>query len=403
MEVRFMNTRKMICFSLALVLSLCCFSGCAPREEAVKTEKTVMHLSLNPEIEVVLDEQDKVVTVNALNEEGNLIISDPAFENVEGKSAEEVAKLFIRVSKETGYLISGHVGTGDNQISLSISGDGKLAQKLYGDVKVSVEAYFDELDIEATLTQAAALTEEQLRQALAECAPYIEEAKLKAMEHKQLVEELAACRKETAEMYSQELKKAYYEAKAFALEQAKMEALKTHLPELKQLTYDLLNKSYVAGIETVETIRMKMLVNEDSAYQRALAELRARKAAFLAYRNELAAMEPEQVTEEKKAHLDALETRLNEAEENLMAFAREANEQLDQAKVVMTEVYDQIKQMLDSVNETEILNEISEKQTAALESFFAEFESDYTAAKDAAKENWDSMRDQMENVKGTNT
>ena len=47
------------------------------------------------------------------------------------------------------------------------------------------------------------------------------------MEYEALVNEIVKSRKETREMYSQELKNAYYEAKAFALEQAKLETLKS--------------------------------------------------------------------------------------------------------------------------------------------------------------------------------
>ena len=39
-----------------------------------KTEK-VMNVDLNPSLEFVLDKNDKVVTVNALNDDGNHIIS----------------------------------------------------------------------------------------------------------------------------------------------------------------------------------------------------------------------------------------------------------------------------------------------------------------------------------------
>ena len=175
--------RKIVALFLlaTMLLGVLAMSGCKP-QETVKTEKTVMNLSLNPQIEVVLDEQDKVLTVNALNEEGNLIISAAAFQNVEGKSAEEVARLFVQVSKETGYLVTGNVGEGENQISISISGDQTLAQELYEDVKSQVDTYLEEVDVEATLIQAAALTEAQLRAALAQCAPYIEEAKLQAMD-----------------------------------------------------------------------------------------------------------------------------------------------------------------------------------------------------------------------------
>ena len=68
--------KRVCCFILVLsmILGIISLTGCQKHDE-LKTEKTVMHLSLNPEIEVVLDEEDKVITVNALNEEGNLTLS----------------------------------------------------------------------------------------------------------------------------------------------------------------------------------------------------------------------------------------------------------------------------------------------------------------------------------------
>lgn len=373
----------------SLIFGIVSLSGCH-NEHTIKTEKTVMNLSLNPSIEVVLDEEDKVITVNALNEEGNLIISAAAFQNVEGKSAEEVAQLFVQVSKETGYLVSGHVGE-ENKISISISGDDKLAKELYSDVKAQVEEYLEEMDLEATLVQAAAVTEEQLRLALAECAPYIEAAKLQAMEHKELVEQLAASRKETAQMYSQELKNAYYEAKAFAMEQAKLEALKEKLPAVEQMMFELLNTAYVSSIDLVEQARMKFLIEEDSIYQLALAELRERKAAYLAYRNELAAQDPGAVTEEMEQHLADLEAALETAEAHLIAQSEEAHRLLDEVKAQMTTAYNQVLAMFEEVDMAAMADEISQKQTAALENFFAEFETQYAAAKEAAKENWNDM------------
>lgn len=391
-----MKTKQILSIILMLVLCLCCFAGCAKEEEEIlKTEKTVMHLSLNPEVEVVLDEQDKVVAVNAINEEGNLIISDPAFEDVEGKSAEEVARLFVQVSKETGYLVTGNVSAGENEISISISGDGELAKKLFENVNAQVEIYLSSENITASLRQAEAVTDELLRQELAECAPYIPQEQLDAMDHKQLVEELAKCRLETAQMYSQQLKLAYYEAKNFALEQAKMEAMKAHLSNAKLLAYDLLNKSYTTAVELVETVRMEMLISEDSAYQRALAEVRARKVAFLAYRNELASKE-EPLTEQEQARLDELEARLNEAEASLEELATKAHERLDEAKAAMTQVYTELKGILDEIDEQQWADEISQKQTAALDSFFTAFESNYAEAEAAAKRNWDSMREQTQ-------
>ena len=78
-----MNKAVALLCLAAVGASAFAFTGCK-KDEAGK----VMNVALNPEVEFVLDANDKVVTVNALNEEGNLVISAAAFENVEGKSAE---------------------------------------------------------------------------------------------------------------------------------------------------------------------------------------------------------------------------------------------------------------------------------------------------------------------------
>jgi hypothetical protein len=74
---------------------------------------TVMNVSLNPEVEFVLDANNKVVSVNALNEDGNLVISASAFENIEGKTAEEAAKLVI---PDYPMGVNDHIGSGSTDM-----------------------------------------------------------------------------------------------------------------------------------------------------------------------------------------------------------------------------------------------------------------------------------------------
>lgn len=376
---------------VALVATLCSFVACQPTASA----STVMNVSLNPEVEFVVDANGKVVTVNALNEEGNLIISASEFENVEGKTAEEAVELFIQVSAETGFLIKGKVNDGENEIDISISGTPADAEKLYNDVKAKATAYLEELDIQGKINQAKALTEEYLQQLVAECAPYVEEAQLKAMEYQQLVDTLIASRKETAEIYSQELKNAYYEAKAFALEQAKLETLKSHLNALQQVVFDSVNSAYTSAIELIETIRYEQLVSEDSLYQRALANLRQKKIEYLQFRNEVAQMEQTEVTTDVLARLDRLTQALAEAQTALENAGVSANEALDGAKENLTSLYNSVMDSLKSVNINEHLDEISQNQTDALNKFFNDFEAKYGADKQSAKEDWNEMEQDL--------
>ena len=63
----------------------------------------------------------------------------------------------------------------------------------------------------------------------------------------------------------------------------------------------------------------------------------------------------------------------------------------------MKEKYDAIIALLEeySIKVNEYAEEISVKQTAALESFFTKFEADYADAKAAAIEGWNNMKDRL--------
>ena len=98
-----------LALSVSAMMSAFAFVGCGDSEAE---GKKVMNLSLNPEVEFVLDANDQVVSVNALNEEGNLIISSATFT---GKSADEAVELFVKVSDETGFLFEGELQAGENE------------------------------------------------------------------------------------------------------------------------------------------------------------------------------------------------------------------------------------------------------------------------------------------------
>lgn len=381
---------------LALGMGLTALAGCDfIGGNANNEQQKIMNISLNPQVEFVLDEDDKVITVNALNEEGNLIISAKAFENVEGKSAEEAAKLFVEVSAETGYLVSGTLSAGDNQLSISLSGDTEAAKELYDDVKAKMNEYLDSVDVTAKINQAAAITEAKVKELLAECAPYLETAEMK---YDELVKELAKQRKETAEFYSQELKNAYYEAKEFAMEQAELETLKSKLDSITQIAFDLTTKVYTTLVDGIEKTRMTLLVNEDSLYQKALAAFREVKAEYLKARNEFSIGDTTVEVEITETELAAIKARVDQAETALLNAGVKANETLDQAKAQIKTAYGEVIAWLEekSVTASAYLDEISVKQKEKQEAFFTEFETNYAAAKQAAENNWKNMQEALE-------
>ncbi len=372
-------------------LSLVSLVGCGNQDE-----KTVMNVSCNPSVEFVLDKDDKVVSVNALNEEGNLILTAQTFV---GKDAEEAAKLFVQVSKETGFIVAGSVKSGENEIEIAFSGDAKSATELYNSVKDCVDQYLSEENITATLKQAQAITEEQLEKLVAECEPYMKEAEIKALNQMELVEKLYESRKETVDLYSQELKNAYYEAKANILQQAEVEYLKSKVPALSQIALEISYTAYTAAVDAIENIRLTQLVNEDSAYQLALKAFREAKVNFLKYREQVAQMEQSEITPIIQATLDGYESAVNSAEQTLISVGQSANLMLDSAKEDVTDAYNKIIAKIEqaSIKLNDHLDEIGEKQAQMKEQFFTDFETAYAQAITSAQTNWENMKTELEN------
>lgn len=390
--------KLMAIFGSALVLATSGFAfvGCDDGQEEQSAEtKKVMNLSLNPQVEFVLDSEDKVVSVNALNEDGNLVVSAEVFV---GKSAEEAAQLYVEVCKETGFLVSGNVSEGENELEISFSGDAEAATELYNKVEGKVSEYLSSVNVTAQIEQAKAITEEQLEALVAECAPYIEATQIKALEYGELVETLYESRKETAEFYSQELKKAYYEAKELAMKQAELETLKSKLSSIQALAYDIVYKAYSEASSLLESTRMNLLVSENSVYQMALAAFREAKANYLKYRNYVASLELGNVTVEITANLANYETVLEKAETALENAALTINTQLDTVKTTLDSAYDAVVKLLDeySVKANAYLEEIEQNQETKQVQFHAEFKTDYASVIVSVEAGWKDMQADLE-------
>ena len=358
-----------------------------------KTESKVMNVSLNPKVEFVLDNNDKVVSVNALNEEGNIIISSDV--NFVGVDADTAVKLFVEVSKDTGYLVSGNVQAGDNNIDVSISGDKKNAEKLFKSIKDEINGAFANLNI--AINQAEALTEEYLEKLVKECSPYLEEAEIKAMEYDELIKEIQTSRKETAKLFSQELKNAYYQAKADALRLAKLEKIKSEADALGKVALGSLETAYNTAVELIETTRQNLLLSEDSAYQKALKAFNEAKTNYLNKRSEIAQMDPSVVTDEMRAELENLDALVETCEQALSDAYTSANNALDTAKAQLTTAYNAIVEAVNNMGKS--MDIASENMTDAVNSFANDFETNYKDMKDRAKEQVDQMRGNLTNHK----
>ncbi len=371
-------------------------AGCS---ESVPPQGTFtrMTVDINPSIEFMIDDQNKVVAVTALNDDGSILIAGEAFV---GKTPEAAAELVIRLAGETGYLISGSVQTTENEVKISVSGDTAYAQKLKEKVETKAAEALKAMDIEGKVARVEAMRLEQLRQLAMESGLFTDE-EVAAMTEQQLYSALAASRVETALLLTEQMRQAYYAAKesqiSFAQSQATAQIIEAMgaIYQPIALTYKLAVDTYSKAITAIDEFRYEKLVSPESDYQKNLAALREAKAELLQQKNYVARLE---VNGEEYASA-SLQLQLSQEQYDAILTAYEAlGTQLNDALVLLIENLRASEEVLRSMEDKfsdNIQQELQAKADAlenavneAKDQFFAEFEA-------AHKEDILSMEQQL--------
>lgn len=391
--------KKIVSFVLSACLAVpatMLLTGCDGHDD-----NTVMNVSLNPSVEFILDSNDKVVSVNAKNEEGNLILSAQANgEQFVGKDANSAVKLFASYSKEMGFLFEGNVKSGENEIKIQFSGNKGDADKLFKSIEEDLSSYFEELDVSGTLTKLDTLTKEKIQELLLECEPYLNMEQIKNWSNDEMINKIKESRDETKEFLSQELKNAYYEAKDFAVKQAKFEKVREQLNLVQQVTLDAVTTIYKGACQTLDKTREDMFVKDDSVYQVALKSFREKKVEFLNYKNYIQEKDfgdNEEARQQALQTLATIETALNNAETSLETAKTTALNGIETAKNQVTTAYntivDEISKMGKDVND--LLDKAGDNITEGIDSFETSFKENYSQYKEKAQQEWEKMKNSL--------
>ncbi|MBQ3235059.1 MAG: hypothetical protein IJA97_02750 [Clostridia bacterium] len=384
------KTSKFISILVSLLLAFAVLPLTACKDDGGNVEENkIMNLSLNPKVEFILDKDDKVVTVNALNEEGNLVISAEAFVNVEGMTAKDAAELFVKVTEEAGFLVEGSLG--EEGLEISITGDSENAQKLYDSVKGEVTNYLSTLNISIDVTKVEAYTEAELEKIVADVCLYLNESEIKALDYQQLIAELEKSRKETAEYYSQELKNTYYAMKSAVIQKAELDAIKENAGAIVAAAITAAESAYELAVNGLMEARFA-LIDENGAYQLALADLRAKKVEYLNYRKELSELNVA-LSDAQTTALNNLETALVNAETALVNAGNSASTAITNAEQAIKSAFDTVISTIETLGAkaSDYASEISVKQQTALTEFGTQFETACASAIAKAETDWANM------------
>lgn len=407
---------KIKCLSLALCL--CLLIGMAlPLASCKKSEPTPpegtytrMTVDINPSVEFMVDDQNKVVSVTALNDDGSILIAGEAFV---GKTPEEATRMVVSLATDAGYLVKGEIhveNTDESQkVEISVSGNSDYAKELAKNVKSDVEKYLKDNKITATVESVKAKTLDEMRKVVIEDGLFTED-EVKDMTEEQLYKALAAGRIETAQLLTAEMREAYYRAKdykiSFVEKQATADIISGMGATYKVLMsgYSTALAAYSTSIDKLDALRYSLLVDPESAYQKALASLRDAKEDLLKERKLIFSVKDGDKTYvEISASFKLSEEAYNKALKAVEDAGAAANKAMETAIAALREVEAQLKALEEKLRENE---DISAKLTAeaqnledtlnkAKDNFFAEFEAAHKSDIEKAEADLEAKKQEL--------
>ena len=407
---------KIKCLSIALCL--CLLIGMAlPLASCKKSEPTPpegtytrMTVDINPSVEFMVDDQNKVVSVTALNDDGSILIAGEAFV---GKTPEEATQLVVSLATDAGYLVKGEIhveNTDESQkVEISVSGNSDYAKELAKNVKSDVEKYLKDNKITATVESVKAKTLDEMRKVVIEDGLFTED-EVKNMTEEQLYKALAAGRIETAQLLTAEMREAYYRAKdykiSFVEKQATADIISGMGATYKVLMsgYSTALAAYSTSIDTLDALRYSLLVDPESAYQKALASLRDAKEDLLKEKKLIFSVKDGDKTyAEISASFKLSEETYNKALKAVEDAGAAANKAMETAIAALREVEAQLKALEEKLRENE---DISAKLTAeaqnledtlnkAKDNFFAEFEAAHKSDIEKAEADLEAKKQEL--------
>lgn len=278
------KTFKLLSIVFILILTTALLVGCNSKKEENNNnsnqELSYVSLRINPEIELLVDENGMVVTVNAVNSDGETVLYNLT---LEGLTIEEAAEAFTSMSVELGFI---DVDTTNASVYILVDGESveyvksleeKITNKIndfFTNVGIYGQAVKEELEefnklaeewhisvrdailVERVLYLYPEMTKEEvLSLSYEEKINLIKSSSLPANLHSEYKQKVEAIKEKYEELFDLEEEIKEIEAKLQKTEElleTEIAVLQAEL-EVKKLQYEALLKAYELEIATVNT------------------------------------------------------------------------------------------------------------------------------------------------------
>lgn len=130
---------KLLSVVIGLALLCACFVGCNSKETTVKAEEfSYVSMRINPEIELVVNNDGEVVAVNAINEDGETVLCEL---DLIGMSVAEAGEAFTAMATELGFI---DLDAEETHVYILAEGeDEEFVKEIEDQITNRINKYFD--------------------------------------------------------------------------------------------------------------------------------------------------------------------------------------------------------------------------------------------------------------------
>ena len=316
--------KRISVYALTLIIVLgagITLTACIKKDTDETKENQIINLSVNPGIEFIVDNDDKVISVSATNEDGAYILEK--FTSFTGMTAQDAAFKFLELAEQYGFVVEG--STNGEIFTISVSGEG--AEDLYNDVKNKINQKAIALGL--SISQMNKIDEDDLENMVAECYQEYSLIEIDELDEDELINLIKSSREETKDLYTNDEKQAYYRERAQKVISAKIDVINTYLEQNSSLI-DSIITPFVDSMNQVYSIIQTEYNSINSQIENLYSSVNGIDDKF------------EEYVSQKKAYLNAVEEYRTALEQNL-ANAEELKTSMESIKAQSESTWNEVE------------------------------------------------------------
>lgn len=363
-EKKYFNFMKFLTYSLVPVMTLIlCIFLILPKNKNIVSYSYVT-IETNPGIELVVDENNVVISINGLNDDGKLLLDG---EEIVGLKIDVATEKVIKLTNELGFTFEGEASSDSQEIKISVSSNISNVQKeLENQLKTKVEEQINTLNLDLKLKVEESKTRQYFEEIVSSYDPTLTKEEIEKLKYEELMIKVNEATTEKAKFISVKLEEYYQELKEYEFKFYYKEQISKSIDKGYQELlegYNKILKEFKEKITELKQLEVDTFTNPESQYVKTLDEFRAKKEELMGKKVQLSVKkEAGELTFALELEIKGLEAALTFAETALNTVDQALKTTFNTIITALETIYQQLEEFEEKLPKT--IN-IEEKLTEA--------------------------------------